>query len=246
MNAWDDEGIILSVRPHGETGAVVSLLTRDHGRAMGYVYGAVSARTRGIIELGNTVAARWSAKSSDQLGTFTLEQEKSCLSAVLGDPVKLTALQSACALADKVLPEREVHSGVFEGLRALLMSFDTEVWAPTYIYWELGLLREIGFGLDLATCAVTDTVDDLVYVSPKSGRAVSRAAAGVYKDKMLNLPPFLRGSGGFGDEDILNGLRLTGHFLLHRVFSQSNTNLPDARLRLEEKFNTSPRTCSGA
>jgi DNA repair protein RecO (recombination protein O) len=236
MLEWQDNGIILSVRSHGETGGVVSILTRDHGRAMGYVYGATSARTRGVLEPGNLVSVHWQAKSHDQLGTFTLELEKSYAADVMDDPVKLTAMQSACVLADKTLPEREKHAGVYEGTKALMASFATEIWAPTYIYWEIGLLRELGFGLDLSKCAATGAVDNLIYVSPKSGCAVSAPAGEIYKEKLLHLPPFLRGEGRFEESDILDGLKLTGHFLLHRVFSQANTNLPEPRLRLEEKF----------
>jgi DNA repair protein RecO (recombination protein O) len=232
---WNDEGIVLSARPHGESGAVVSLLTRARGRAAGYVYGAASARTRGVIEPGNFVSAHWQAKAAEQLGNFALELEKSALASVLGDALKLTALQSACALADKVLPEGEPHPGVFEGLKALISAFDTEVWPAVYIYWELGLLKDIGFGLDLSKCAVTGETENLTFVSPKTGRAVTRAGAGIYADKMLRLPGFMSG-GGLGEDDVTEGLKLTGHFLLNRVFSLSNENLPDARLRLEEKF----------
>lgn len=236
MISWQDTGIILSVRPHGENGGVVALLTQKHGRAMGYVYGATSARMRGLLEIGNIVSATWQAKSHDQLGSYTLELEESAAAHVIDDPAKLTALQSACALADKTLPENESHPGVFEGMRALLASFRTEIWAATYIYWEIGLLRELGFGLDLAKCVSTGVVDNLLYVSPKSGCAVSAAAGEEYKDRLLLLPSFLRGGGEMEDEDILQGLKLTGHFLLHRVFSLANSNLPEPRLRLEEKY----------
>ena len=240
MLEWQDNGVILSVRGHGETGGVVSILTRDHGRAMGYVYGATSTKIRGVLEPGNLVSIDWKAKSHDQLGTFTLELEKSTAADVMDDAAKLTAMQSACVLADKTLPEREKHTGVYEGTKALMASFATDIWAPTYIYWEIGLLRELGFGLDLSKCAATGSVDNLIYVSPKSGCAVSAAAGEIYKEKLLALPPFLRGprerGAGFEDADILDGLKLTGHFLLHRVFSLSNTNLPESRLRLEEKF----------
>lgn len=236
MLEWQDSGIILSVRGHGETGGLASILTREHGRAMGYVYGAVSAKNRGVLEMGNQVAVRWQAKSQDQLGSFALELEKSTAAQVMDDPLKLTAMQSACALADKALPEREKHEGVFEGMKALLDSFATELWAPIYIYWEIGLLRELGFGLDLSKCVASGAVDDLLYVSPRSGCAVSAAAGELYKEKLLHLPPFLRGEGGFEDSDILDGLKLTGHFLLHRVFSQAHAGLPESRLRLEEKY----------
>jgi DNA repair protein RecO (recombination protein O) len=236
MLEWQDSGIILSVRGHGETGGIVSILTRDHGRAIGYVYGATSTKVRGILEPGNLVSVDWKAKSHDQLGTFMLELEKSTAAHVMDDPIKLTAMQSACALADKTLPEREKHAGVYEATKALMASFATDIWAPTYIYWEIGLLRELGFGLDLSKCVATGSVDNLIYVSPKSGCAVSGAAGEIYKEKLLHLPLFLRGLGGFEEVDILDGLKLTGHFLLHRVFSQANTDLPEPRLRLEEKF----------
>lgn len=236
MLSWEDSGIILSLRPHGENGGVVTLLTKAHGRAAGYVYGISSAKLRGTLEIGNLVSARWQAKSHDQLGTYALELEESHTADVIGDSLRLTALQSACALADKTLPERESHAGVFEGMRALLAAFGTDVWAAAYIYWEIGLLKELGFGLDLTRCVATGTADNLLYVSPKSGCAVSAGAGEEYKDRLLQLPPFLRGEARFEDEDILHGLQLTGHFLLHRVFSQANSNLPEPRLRLEEKY----------
>jgi len=236
MLEWRETGIVLSVRPHGENGGVVSLLTENYGRAMGYVYGATSAKTRGTMEIGNVVNARWQAKESSQLGTFTLELEKSHAADVMHDPARLTALQSACAIADRCLPEREKHPAVYAGLAALLESFSGDLWGPSYIFWELGLLREMGFGLDLSKCVSTGSVDNLLYVSPKSGCAVSAAAGEAYKDRLLALPPFLRGEARFDDADVLDGLRLTGHFLLHRVFSLGNTNLPEARLRLEARL----------
>lgn len=236
MISWQDTGIILSLRPHGENGGVASLLTRSHGRAAGYVYGASSPKIRGLLEIGNIVSAQWQAKSADQLGTYHFELEKSHAGEVLGDSLKLTALQAACALADRTLPEHEKHPGVFDGMAAFMEAFSTPVWGAAYIFWELGLLRELGFGIDLAKCASTGATENLRYVSPKSGCAVSEAAGEPYKDRLLALPPFLRGEARFDDADILDGLKLTGYFLLHRVFSQANANLPEPRLRLEEKF----------
>ncbi len=236
MIEWNDTGILLSVRPHGETGGIAAILTREHGRAVGYVYGAVSTRKRGVLEIGNVVSVHWQARAHDQLGTFTLELEKSHVADVLDDPLRLTALQSACALADKTLPEHERHQGVFEGMTALLDSFSGDLWAPSYIFWEIGLLRELGFGLDLSKCVASGVAEGLIYVSPKSGCAVSAVAGEPYKDKLLSLPPFLRGEARFEPGDILDGLKLTRHFLLHRVFSQAHANLPEPRLRLEEKY----------
>lgn len=236
MISWQDTGIILSVRPHGENGGVASLLTKAHGRTAGYIYGATSAKSRGVLEIGNIVSAQWQAKTHEQLGTYAFELEKSHAADVIGESIKLTALQSACALADRTLPEHEKHPGVFDGMLAFMSSFSSEVWAVAYIYWEIGLLRELGFGLDLARCVRTGAGENLRYVSPKSGCAVSAEAGEEYKDRLLPLPPFLRGEARFEERDILDGLRLTGHFLLHRVFSQANANLPEPRLRLEEKF----------
>lgn len=235
---WQDTGIVLSVRPHGENGGLLSLLTSEHGRAMGYVYGATSTRQRGVLQMGNRVAVNWQAKASGQLGSFSAELDQACVADVIDDPVKLTALQSAAALADRALPEGEKHPGVYRGFCALLDAFGAgdDIWRPTYVFWELGLLRELGFGLDLTKCVSTGVTDDLLYVSPRSGCAVSRAAGEIYKEKMLVLPPFLRGEARFDPQDILDGLKLTGHFFLHRVFAQGHMPLPEARQRLEEKI----------
>jgi DNA repair protein RecO (recombination protein O) len=188
-----------------------------------------------VMEPGNLVFARWQAKAEGQLGNFTLELEKSYAAAAFDDPLKLTALQSACALADRSLPELEPHSGVFESMKALLAALEGEVWPAVYVYWEMGLLKELGVGLDLAECAATGSREELIYVSPRSGRAVSAEAGELYKEKLLRLPEFLRG-GALDDEGVADGLRMTGHFLLHRVFAETNKNLPEPRLRLEEKF----------
>lgn len=236
MIEWHDEGVILSARPHGENGGIVSIMTRAHGRAVAYVYGISSSKTRGMLEIGNLVSVHWQAKSEGQMGSFSLELEKSYAADIMFDAAKLTALQSACALADRTMPENEKHEGMFDGMCALLAAFATEMWAAAYIFWEIGLLKELGFGLDLAKCAATGETENLIYVSPKSGRAVSAAAGAIYKEKMLAMPPYLRGEARFDDNDILDGLKLTGHFLLHRVFALANSNLPEPRLRLEEKF----------
>lgn len=236
MLEWEDRGIVLSLRSHGETGGILSVLTENHGRAMGYVYGAASGKVRGMLEQGSVVSLHWQAKNENQLGHFSAEPLASFIADVMDDALKLTAMQSALALADRALPEGENHTGVFQGLLALLRSFKTDVWAPTYVFWEVGLLRELGFGLDLTRCVSTGATEDLLYVSPKSGCAVSSSAGEPYKEKLLALPSFLRGEARFENGDILEGLCLTGHFLRHRIFFQANANLPEPRLRLEEKY----------
>lgn len=237
MKEWRDEGIVLSMRPHGEHGGIVSLLTPDYGRYSAYVHGARSMKNRATLEPGSCVDARWQAKAEDQMGHFTLEMTKSPAAAVFGDRQKLLALQSACALADRTLAERELHAPVYHGLRALIDAFDaeTDIWPALYIYWEMGLLRELGFGIDLSRCVVSGATEDLAYVSPKSGCAVSLHAAGIYKDKLLPIPQFLQGK-SFAPDDIEQGLRLTGYFLQHRIFDSANLTLPEARQRLQDGF----------
>ncbi len=232
MEQWQDQAIVLSVRPHGENGGIASLLTAHNGRHAGYVYGARSSKLRGTLEPGNLVFADWQSRTADNLGQYKLELERSHTASLIDDRRKLTALQSACALADKTLPEREIHTGVYGGMLALLDAFDTDVWGAAYIYWEICLLRELGFGLELDKCTVTGATDDLVYVSPRSGCAVSREAGAEYHDKMLALPGFLTGSGGFDDKAMADGLLLTGYFLHRRVFAPANIPMPEARERL--------------
>jgi DNA repair protein RecO (recombination protein O) len=235
MPEWTAPAIVLSARAHGETGGIVSVLTEEHGRVAAYVYGISSARTRAALEPGSGVAARWQAKADGQLGHFTFELESSPAVRVMDEPLKLLALQSACAVADAALPEREPHPGVYAGLGAFLTSLESDIWPAVYVAWEMGLLAELGLGLDLSTCAATGETEDLIYVSPRSGRAVSRAAGALYKEKMLALPAFLRG-GVLDDAGAAEGLRLSGHFLLHRVFGEAGKNLPPPRLRLEEEL----------
>lgn len=237
MEQWSDQAIILSVRPHGENGGVVSLLTEEHGRHAGYVRGIQSAKMRGLLERGNLVGVDWSARTSDDLGGYRLEQDRHITAGLMGDKLKLGALLSACALCDRALPEREKHAGLFHGFQALLDNMDMEGWGAAYVMWELALLRELGFAIDLSRCAGGGDPETLAYVSPKSGRAVSHAVAAPYKEKLLPLPSFLRPEKGeINDEEILTGLKLTGYFLINWVFAQHTQGIPEDRLRFEERF----------
>lgn len=238
MESWQDQGIVLAVRRHGENGAVVSLLTEHSGRHAGYVRGAQGSKMRGTLEPGNLVDVRWQARTLDDLGTYTLEICESTAAHIMNDPLKLAALQSACALCDQVLPEREGHPGLFHGFRAMCQALQTEVWGQAYIIWEIALLKELGFALDLSRCAGGGDDDDLAYVSPKTGCAVSLEAGEPYKEKLLNLPEFLKPGGGEGSEDIVTGLALTGYFLEHWVFTHHTQGVPIARTVLLERFNT--------
>jgi DNA repair protein RecO (recombination protein O) len=248
MEHWTDQGIVLSVRPHGEGGAVVALLTEHHGRHSGYVRGGLGSRMRGTLEPGNLVNASWNARIADSLGAFILEAARPIAAALFDDPLRLAALLSACSLCQETLPEREGHSGLFHGLLALLdimarLDFGADEpgagleWVAAYVMWEIALLRELGFGIDLQRCGATGATENLAYVSPRTGRAVTLEAGEPYKEKLLKLPAFLRpGGGGAGPEELAKGLALTGYFLIHWVFAHHSRGVPEERLRFEERF----------
>jgi DNA repair protein RecO (recombination protein O) len=233
---WTDEGIVLSVRKHGETSAIVTLLTRAYGRQAGLVRGGAGKGARGILQPGNRVEAHWRARLAEHLGTLTCEMTHAFAAAVLDYPDRLAALSAACAVSETVLPEREPFTGVYDGLLALLGAIEDDVWPVAYVRWEIGLLTALGFGLDLSECAATGRNDQLAYVSPKSGRAVSMAAGEPYKGRLLALPAFLAGGGNGATPDALHdGLRLTGHFLERHVLAPMGVPMPAARRRLEER-----------
>jgi DNA repair protein RecO (recombination protein O) len=235
---WTDEAIVLSARKHGESAAILQLLTRGHGRHAGLLHGGGGGRGRGALQPGNRIQAVWRARLADHLGVFACELMRSGGASLLEDPLRLAALSSACALTETALPEREPHSDVFEGLDALIAALEAtdEVggWGRAYVAWELGLLAALGFGLDLSRCAATGRNDELAFVSPRTGRAVSLSASEPYRDRLLPLPRFLAGQGSAGPlpveaGDILAGLSLTAHFLERHVFAALNRGIPPAR-----------------
>jgi len=235
---WEDEGYVLAVRPHGESSAIVSLLTAEHGRHAGLVRGGQSRRNRGLLQPGNRVSATWRARLEEHLGSYTLELQSSAVASILDAPGRLAAMSSAVTLIEETLPEREPSHGIFAMFNTLMEALDGEHWAATYVVWELNLMMDIGFGLDLSECAATGATEDLIYVSPKSGRAVCRAAGEAYKDKLLALPAFLLGVDEASRVDIANGLALSGFFLERHVYGPRQRHLPDTRRRLAEKFST--------
>lgn len=238
---WTDDGIVLSAKKHGETSAIVTLLTPGHGRHLGLVRGGAGKRARGLLQPGNLLKARWQARLSEHLGTFRCELTEAFAASVLRDRLKLAGLSAACAMADGSLAEREPQQKVFDGLLAFLGAFEDRDWPSAYVKWELGLLGELGFGLDLTACAATGESDNLIYVSPKSGRAVSQAAGEPYKSSLLALPEFLLRPGAAGTpEDILAGFKLTGFFLERNVFRHPDRSLPAARKRLTDRLRTKP------
>jgi DNA repair protein RecO (recombination protein O) len=231
---WSDEGVVLSVRPHGEAAAVLELFTRLHGRHLGLVHGGRSRKLRPILQTGNHVDAAWKARLADNLGHYALELRKGFAALLMEDAAALAAMTSMAALA-RLLPERDPHPNLFE-ITMFVLGFldDRAVWPALLVRWELALLEEMGFGLDLAACAATGQSTDLVYVSPRSGRAVSLEAGEPYKDRLLALPAFLRGgtAGAVSEADVSAGFALTGHFLESRVLIPREMSLPDARSRL--------------
>lgn len=247
MEQWQDKAIILAVRPHGENGAIVSLVTSENGRQAGYVRGAGSNKNRGTLEIGSIVDANWRARTSDGLGSLTLELDRSTAARIMRDSLKLSALQSACALCDQAIPEKEGQNSLYQGLIALFDILEVEIWSAGYVMWEIALLRELGFSLDLSRCAGGGDDQTLAYVSPKTGRAVSYGAGEPYKDKLLPLPSFLKPNGGEADdEDVQTGLQLTQFFLEHWVFAHHSRGLPEARARLSLRFAESFAKTSGS
>lgn len=235
---WTDQAIVLSAKKHGEHAAIVHLLTREYGIHAGLVRGGAGRRQRPIFQPGNLVHAHWRARLPEHLGTLTCEPDQALGSAVLHDAARLACVGSASTLLLRALPEREPHGVIFDGLLVLLRAMrddgpSEKNWPSVYVKWELGLLQELGYGLDFTQCAATGVIDDLIYVSPKSGAAVSREAGRPYHDRLLPLPNFLL-DGGAADsvEAVLLGLRLTGYFLDAHVLGPAGGRLPDARIRL--------------
>lgn len=231
---WTDEGIIIAVRAHGETAALAELFSRSHGRHLGLVHGGRSRRLRPVLQIGNHVDATWKARLADQLGHMQIELRRGFAAAAMSDPGSLAALSSLCTLLH-LMPERDPHPNLYE-ITLFVLGFldDDSVWPALMVRWELALLDELGFGLDLTACAATGINDDLIYVSPKSGRAVSASAGEPYREKLLTLPAFLiKGRKvPVTPEDVRAGLALTGHFLQTRVFAPRDGKMPDARHRM--------------
>ena len=209
---WRDEGILLAMRPHGETSAIIEVLTAAHGRHIGVVRGGASRRMAASLQPGTGLALDWRARLDGHIGSFTVEPLKS-RAHLLADRLALAGLMSACALLHEALPEREPHPALWQRTLGLMDALGQAGWTAAYLRWELCLLEEIGFGLDLGTCAVTGATAGLAYVSPKSGRAVTAQAAGTWADRLIPLPEGLDGVAPLAPEAVLMGLRLTGFFL---------------------------------
>ena len=232
---WRDEGIILTSRKYGEYDAILDVFTREHGRRSGIVKGGLGRRQRGNIQPGNEVTVTWRGRLETHLGTYSVELNKARSVAFLYSAPRLAALGSCCSLLSVATAENQPHEQLLDGFLAFLDTLEvaneeTTSWAPLLVKWEIGLLTELGFGLNFEECAATGAIDNLVYVSPKSGRAVSRDAGEPYKDKMLNLPTFLLGSGdNVTVSDVHNGLILTEYFIDRHVLAPFNKKIPQGR-----------------
>jgi DNA repair protein RecO (recombination protein O) len=235
---WQAPAVVLDVSPHGESGAVVTVLTEAHGRHAGLAKGGASRAQAPVWQAGNLVEVRWVARLADQLGAIS----GSWCTPPPRSRWRIRWRWRCCAprpgVAEGALPEREPHPRIFRGLVALVATLarGPEHALPDLVRWEAELLAELGYGLDLARCAVTGSLEDLGFVSPRTGRAVSAAAAGEWRDRLLPLPAFLLGQGPSGPADWLAGLRLTGHFLGRDVFGMQHRPTPAARELLVDRL----------
>ncbi|UWQ90995.1 DNA repair protein RecO [Rhodobacteraceae bacterium M382] len=235
---WRDQGILLSMRRHGETSAIIDVFTAEHGRHAGVVRGGTSRKLAPILQPGAQLDVTWRARLEDHLGSYHPEPLRSRAAAALSGRFALAGLNTVTALLGFCLPEREAHPALYRHSEQLLdLLGQDDIWGLAYLRWEMALLNEMGFGLDLSTCAVTGARDGLIYVSPKSGRAVSRDGAGDWAHRLLPLPPILRGEGDASDDEIVMALRTTGFFLESRLApSLGNRALPEARGRFVDAF----------
>lgn len=226
---WRDEGALLSVRRHGESAAIIEVFTAAHGRHAGVVHGGGARKMAAVLQPGNQLDVTWRARLDDQLGTFAVEPLRA--RNVLQDRLALAGLNAVCAMLRLALPDREAHPQLWQRTMVVLDELGDAGWPEIYLRWEMLLLEEMGFALELGRCAITGSREDLAYVSPRTGRAVAREAAGEWAPRLLPLPPLLLGQGNANAAELAQGLYLTG-FFLERAFGSLSRNLPEARARL--------------
>ena len=238
---WRDDGIVIGLRKHGETSVILEALTRAHGRHMGLVHGGRSRRMRPCLQPGNTLELCWRSRIEDFLGSFSVEPRVSRAARVIGSGVALHVVNHLCVLV-RLLPEREPHGALHDRLTDILDAVEDTSKTPALVVgFELALLAELGFGLDLSACAATGRRDDLAYVSPKSGRAVSRSAGYPYRERLFQLPSFVRQGGSEAPrDDVADGFRLTEHFLLRDVFVPRGLTFSNSRAAYIEAVRTEP------
>jgi len=235
---WTDTGIVLAAKPFGENDAILDVITPTQGRHSGFVRGGRGRRKRGLLQGGNILHVTWKARLENQLGGFAIEIIRSPLGNMFADSHRLMALSAAVSVLAQSLPERDPHQSLYEGLEAFLGLLEADestpaMWGEALVRLEYMLLKELGYGLDFSACAATGVLDDLIYVSPKSGRAVSREAGKPYHDKLLSLPAFLLGEGPTraGLDDVVPGLQMTGFFLTQQIWAVHDQAQPPSRDR---------------
>jgi DNA repair protein RecO (recombination protein O) len=231
---WREDGVLLSVRRHGETAAIIEVFTRDHGRHAGVVRGGTSRKLAPVLQPGAQLDVSWRARLQEHIGSFTVEPLRGRAALIMSDRLALSGLNAMTALLGFALPERAAYPRLYDRTLSVLdMLGQSEAWPLAYLRWEQSLLDEMGFGLDLSRCAVSGQTDALTFVSPKSGRAVSAGSAGEWADKLLPLSPALLGEWDGDNQQIADGLVTTGYFLKHRLAAQlGDRPLPEARQRL--------------
>jgi DNA repair protein RecO (recombination protein O) len=233
---WDAPAIVLDARPYGEGDAIATVMTVEHGAHRGLARGGAARGRTAIWQPGNLIQVRWVARLSEQLGSFTAELVHPAAALAMDDALMMAMLSSVCAVAEGALPEREPHPRVFESLLHLIAHLSQgDAVLPDLIRWETVLLADLGYGLDLTCCAVTGETAGLAFVSPKTGRAVTEAGAGIWTSRLLRLPSFLAGGNDAAPADWRDGLRLTGHFLERDAFGHHHRPLPLARRMLYDR-----------
>jgi DNA repair protein RecO (recombination protein O) len=239
---WTDEGIVIGVKRHGEANAILELMTCEHGRHFGLVRGGFGSRMKPVLQVGNSVSATWRARLDEHLGNYTVEPMRQRASDFFGASHAIYGVSHLAAMM-RLLPERDPHAGLYSVFEEVLDRLEDPVLAaPLAVRFELQLLSELGFGLDLEQCASTGSRADLIYVSPKSGRAVSRDAGEPWADKMLRLPAFLRDPAAeSGGPDLADGFALTGFFLARHVLEPRGLALSDERAHFIAAILRGPR-----
>ena len=244
MIEWRDEGVLLAVRKHGENAVIIDVLTQRHGRHSGVVRGGAGRKQAPVLQPGAQLDLVWKARLEQHLGSFTVEPLRSRAAQVMTNPLALAGLTSTVGLLCFSLPEREIYSNLYTiSVNLLDLMCVTDAWPLAYLQWEIQLLEMLGFGLDLNQCAVSGEIEDLTFVSPKTGRAVAAHHAGEWKMRLLPLVPCMKGEGNAENNEISEGLRTTGHFLEKWLApSLGDRPLPVARQRLVDRLILSART----
>lgn len=234
---WRDTGILLATRAHGEHALILEVFTPDHGRHAGVLRGGTSRRKAPFLQPGAQLDLTWRARLEDHIGAYTAEPQRSRAAMALGDRLSLAGLNAVLALLLAALPDREPLPELYACTEPLLdLLGQPDLWPMAYLHWERALLEIMGYGLDLSTCALTGATEGLAYVSPRSGRAVTQAAAGEWADRLLPLPPVLLGQGDAEAPEVLAGLSTTGYFLEHHLLAALGQPVPPARGALLDRI----------